>query len=398
MKRFYIPQKKDIKEKFLKKSSMSTQSNKVKVLLCSPLGTTGGIAAWTASILEANSRDKNSQVELTQFYPNKLRTNSYKNYGILRRIYNGLLVYIPFISGLKAKLKEEKYDIAHFSSSASLSLIRDLLAIRLCKQFGIKSVIHFHFGRIPDIAKSNNWEWKLLKKVVDEADLTIVMDAKSHQTLKEIGFSGANSVNLPNPLSYEVKEIIDNYTSIKRIPNSILYAGHIYSEKGIFELIDACKHIPNVKLTLMGAAIGTTLDEIKKLAGANYENWLEIKGNQPKQEVIKAMRECSIYTLPSYTEGFPNVIIEAMASSCTIVATTVGAIPEMIGEEDGKACGILIPPRNADALKNALTTLLSDKEKRQEYSENARQRAFQYYDIDIIWCKLSSLWLSCLTM
>ena len=57
-----------------------------------------------------------------------------------------------------------------------------------------------------------------------------------------------------------------------------------------------------------------------------------------------------VFVLPSYTEGFPNVIIEAMAMGKPIIATSVGAIPEMLDE----GCGVVVPPKDADSLQKAL--------------------------------------------
>ena len=107
------------------------------------------------------------------------------------------------------------------------------------------------------------------------------------------------------------------------------------------------------------------------------------------------MMICGIFVLPSYTEGFPNVILESMACGCAIIATTVGAIPELIGEEDGRQNGVLIPPRNADALKKALNQLLNDGKLKDTCRYNVRCKV-KKYNMESIWLNLVDVWhLAC---
>jgi glycosyltransferase involved in cell wall biosynthesis len=67
------------------------------------------------------------------------------------------------------------------------------------------------------------------------------------------------------------------------------------------------------------------------------------------------MRAADVFCLPSYSEGCPNVVVEALACGRPVVATKVGGIPELVNE----TCGMLIPPRNAGELAKALDRALS---------------------------------------
>lgn len=57
-----------------------------------------------------------------------------------------------------------KPDVMHLCTSASLGLLKDFLLLRLASHKNIKKVLHLHFGRVPDLVKKNNWEWKLCRK------------------------------------------------------------------------------------------------------------------------------------------------------------------------------------------------------------------------------------------
>jgi glycosyltransferase involved in cell wall biosynthesis len=106
------------------------------------------------------------------------------------------------------------------------------------------------------------------------------------------------------------------------------------------------------------------------------------------------MLSANVFCLPSYTEGFPNVILESMACACPIVATSVGAIPDMlnIDETDENKCGICITPRNVDELKHAMSFLLNNTCIAKKYGENARKRVLENYGMPIVWERMENIW------
>ena len=110
------------------------------------------------------------------------------------------------------------------------------------------------------------------------------------------------------------------------------------------------------------------------------------------KETILEMKSCDIFVLPTYTEGFPNVILESMACGCPIIASRVGAIPEMLEEEEGRHYGILIDPQNEMFLRNAILTLLSNDNLKVECGNNARKRVYTRYNIQTISNQLIKTW------
>jgi glycosyltransferase involved in cell wall biosynthesis len=80
--------------------------------------------------------------------------------------------------------------------------------------------------------------------------------------------------------------------------------------------------------------------------------------------------------MPSLTEGFPRVAIEAMASSKPVIATRVGGTPEAIVDDQ---TGILVPARDIDAMASAITRLVTDPDLQSRLGSSARQRTEQHY-------------------
>ncbi|MGM9800100.1 MAG: hypothetical protein ACI30M_05390 [Muribaculaceae bacterium] len=123
-----------------------------------------------------------------------------------KRVYRAFDDYSNILSEFQTKIKTTDYDILHLVSSASVSLIKDWVMLREAKKNGLKTILHFHFGRIPELCLNNNWEWKLVKKVVGISDKVVVLDRLSYQSLFENGFR--NVEILPNPISPLVGEIV----------------------------------------------------------------------------------------------------------------------------------------------------------------------------------------------
>ena len=143
-----------------------------------------------------------------------------------------------------------------------------------------------------------------------------------------VSYGFTNVYKVPNPLSQELEsEIRSMAPAVKRLPRRILFVGHVLPSKGVYELVNACSGINDIELRVVGRVEDKVKDELQSLASVSAGKWLNILGEKSQEEVLHEMLSCEIFVLPSYTEGFPNVIIEAMACGAPIIATGVGAIP-----------------------------------------------------------------------
>lgn len=364
---------------------------KMKVLLVSPYGDQlkGGIAKWTDHII-TYYKGHEDDLNLELLYNSNLRAG-FGTDSIFRRIRNGIQNYYPLYKSFKKVTKQKQFDVVHVCTSASFGLLKDLAIVKHACKKGIKSVVHCHFGRIPKVLKATNWEHKLFVKLMQVVDQLVVMDMHSYRALKDYGYDKVSY--LPNPLAVSVQQLIESNQDIQREPNKIVFAGHVVRTKGVFELVEACRQLKGVELEILGHIPSEEVkSQLIELAEDPEGSWLCIRGARSFEEVIKEMCSCSVFALPSYSEGFPNVIIESMACGCSIVATPVGAIPEMISIDSEEPCGICVEVQNVEQLKNAIVSLLENKELAAQLGKRAKERVNEIYSMPKVWEQLINIW------
>lgn len=366
-------------------------NNKMKVLLVSPFSTTqtGGIGTWSKTVLDYSKEKKDICLvflNTATCLPKRQAMGS-----IITHYIIGGIDSIRILVALFWKMLICQPDVVHYTSSAASALYKDLVAIWIVKSlFRRKFIIHWHFGRIPQIFEEKGNEYKRFVTVCNNVDISISIDERSFNTLKHNGF---NVINVPNPIPFtlqdEAKKLSDFDIHKNRIPGTILYVGHILKNKGVYELVKACSECEMVnQLVLIGPFFDEcTKDDLIDIASKrDGGNWLELAGEKKREEVWDYYKRCSVFCLPSYSEGFPYVIMEAMAFGCPIVATNVGAIPEMLND----GCGVIIDAKNTYSLKEAISILLTEENYALDIGLKAHKKVLSKYTIE----KVYSMYLS----
>lgn len=167
--------------------------------------------------------------------------------------------------------------------------------------------------------------------------------------------------------------IIHNWTATKELlaigqskidldvndPVKFLFLGWLEEKKGIFELLDSCLQLNDKKrFSLVVAGKGNAEERAMEFVKENglvdkvdFRGWVEGK------ELEKLFMECDVLVLPSWAEGLPNAMIEAMAAGLAVVVSAVGNVPTVLTH--GKN-GLLIRPKSVEALTKALFSLIDD--------------------------------------
>jgi glycosyltransferase involved in cell wall biosynthesis len=264
-----------------------------------------------------------------------------------------------------------------------LAAVRDVSVSYLASIFNVALVYHVHFGRVPLIADANTLEWRLIKKAMLRASAVIVLDIATSKAIVKHA-STVNVILVPNCISI---------ATLPRFPQSIdsvktvVFMGLVVPTKGINELIKSWSIINPAgwRLDIIGSVEPWYS---KQLIVQNKLKSVHFMGQLPHALAMERMAKCDLFVLPSYTEGFPNVILEAMAFGRAIVATDVGAIPEIL---EGGA-GLLFKSQSTQSLTEVLYEILSDAELRGRMGECARKKVVEKYAIDIVFDAYMKVW------
>ncbi|MDR7420624.1 MAG: glycosyltransferase [Armatimonadota bacterium] len=140
----------------------------------------------------------------------------------------------------------------------------------------------------------------------------------------------------------------------------LLFVGRLVPGKGLTELLDVFPAVlgrhPSAALALVGdGPLAPTLRRQAKALG--IEGRVVFAGERPHREIASWMQAASVFVLPSESEGFPNVVREALASGCPVVATTVGDLPRVVTPSEGR----LVSVGDRRALSEALLDVLASR-------------------------------------
>jgi len=146
----------------------------------------------------------------------------------------------------------------------------------------------------------------------------------------------------------------------------ILFLSRIIKEKGIFELVNAFenlnKRIENLELIIAGD--GEAFDQLKALV-KNKRN-IKLTGHVEGEEKITLLKESDIYILPSYTEGLPISVLEAMLFGLPVITTKVGGLKKFFNDDK---MGYFIEPKSTTDIENKIELMLSNSDKLKEISK-----------------------------
>ncbi len=170
-------------------------------------------------------------------------------------------------------------------------------------------------------------------------------------------------------------------------PPIVLSVARLVEKKGLEHLVRACRVLADRNTPVRCVIVGTgpLRPRLERLAGElGLNGSVSLQGALDQDEVRRWYRRASAFALPCIIppdgdrDGIPNSLVEAMACGVPVVSTPTSGIPELV--EDGRS-GLLVPPRDPDALAEALGRLLADAGLREELRREARAVVEERFDL-----------------
>jgi len=356
---------------------------RLRVLLVTPLPPPfGGISAWTERVLGGPLGER-FDIEVVDTSPPEKVAVSGESRFRARRAGASLWMLFRFMRALR----RHRPDVVHVNTSYGWALARDGFFIRMANRAGIPSVFHFHGGDLPEsIENSPSYLQAPIKKTLRQTSALVALTRHTHDYLEAcVGVGRVHT--LPNFVEMGAFRAMTRDTRRDALPE-VLFVGWILEAKGARELLAAAHALPGARFTL----IGQIEPEFRATLSADLEalsDRVTLLPPRPFSEVLPLYERADLFVLPTWREGFPIVVIEAMAAGLPVVSTPVGAIPEIVREGID---GLLVPPRDAQALTQALAVLLGDPERRREMGLAGRERVKAHFTQEIVMAELETLW------
>lgn len=346
----------------------------MKVLLISPLPPpAGGIASWTNRYLNSTKACEN-EIDVVNISVTGKRAN---NFTSKKNFVQELKRLFDIVINLRKKLKANKYDIVHLNSSCSKSgLIRDWILSKIVKNNNTKLVVHMHCD--VSFMIKNNKSLKLLKRIVEVSDNVLVLNSSSRDFI--LKNCNVNPTIVPNFVSDKYISALSIEHDIKPKVEKILYVGHVTKQKGCDLILDIAPSFPDKTFVLLGV-VSSDLRNIQRPENVIF------KGEVALEEVIEEYKTADVFLFPTHTEGFPTVVLEAMAIGLPIVSTCVGAIGDML-EDKG---GIYIPVNDKCQTIEAIKQI-ENADIRKVMSVFNQQKVEKYYTVDNVMNKLFEIY------
>jgi glycosyltransferase involved in cell wall biosynthesis len=278
--------------------------------------------------------------------------------------------------------------LVHAQTASRASFWRKSIFILFALAARKPVILHLHGGQFAQFYEREcgvlrRW---FVRRLLSRVDRVVVLSSQWQKLIEGIA-PAVKAVTIANPVTVpaEVRGVDE------REQGALLFLGRLGQRKGIFDLLAALaivkQRFPEARLRCAGegdvAGVRARARELGVEENVDLLGW--ISGPDKDWELSRA----ALYVLPSYAEGLPMGVLEAMAAGIPTVASGVGGIPDAI--EDGVE-GFLVNPGDIDALANRLARLLESAELRRQFASAARCKVRKLFSTEIVLSQVEDLY------
>lgn len=285
-------------------------------------------------------------------------------------------------------LKKNTFDIIHIHMSYKGSFYRKYYVAKLCKKNKKKVIVHLHGSEFKDFY--NNGDEKLkrrIRELFSNVDYSIVLGNDWKDFIKQIAPNSKvsvinNAVKIP-----DITEKEEN-----KIP-TLLFLGALIKRKGVEDLFEAINKIKmcgsnHIKVLIAGS--GVEENALKEyVIKHSLQDMVEFLGWVNNEQKIRLLLKSDVLVLPSYNEGLPIAILEALSYGLPVISTNVGSIAEAVVDDYN---GYLFTPGAVEQLGTYIKKIVQDRNLLSELSYNSRTIAKAKFAEDVFFDKVAKLY------
>ena len=293
---------------------------------------------------------------------------------------------------LKKLVNEENIDIIH----GHYLFPAGLASVNVGKKNNIPTYVTAHGSDMFEMYTQQKFMQSTIKKVLKKADVVLSVSnalkeeiiATGIERIKEKTRLHWNSVDINKFKEFDEnnkEEVLfkDNFFkefNINPSKPTVLFVGNIIKRKNVNLLIESKKLVKtdyNLVIIGEGAELNELKEKVSKYKESNQIDNVYFIG--ARKDVEKIIPISDLLVLPSFTESFGLVLIEALACGKPVIGSNVGGIKEIITED----VGLLINPNDNKSLADAIEKILTDSNLREKFQSNARNRAKDFSEVEL---------------
>lgn len=277
---------------------------------------------------------------------------TYVEGSVLTRLSASLRAYVLFLGMLARK----RVGLVHLHSAQETSFLRKSIFLFTARLFGCPTLFHLHGAAFDSFyTQSNSLYQAYIRKTLNSSTCVITLSGFWKDWVRGIT-NHPHILNIYNPVIFRHHA---GSTSQRATPPVLLFMGRLGQRKGTYDLVRAAAQLRQWKVdcSLVLCGDGDNDATARLVEELDLLNVVTLKGWVAGEEKYHLYSMATVFVLPSYNEGLPIAILEAMAAGLPIVSTPVGGIPEAITDESE---GLLVPPGDVPRLASALRRLVED--------------------------------------
>ena len=273
--------------------------------------------------------------------------------------------------------------IVHLNTSLNTRAYwRDLAYMIVAKICGARVLYQVHGGALPqEFFRGSRALSAFLRETLQLADVIVVLAQREAVAYRKF-VRGQQVLALPHGIDCSPYAVCVHPRSDAAAPLRLVYIGRLAREKGLFETLLAMKiaHAHGTRARLVIAGSGPEEARLRQLAGElGLARHVSFIGPVFGEHKTRLLGEADVLVLASYSEGLPYAVLEAMAAGAPVIATRVGAIPEVVLEG---VHGLFVPPRDPEGIARAISSFASDRDLLARMSAACRMRIAGAYSME----------------